>query len=101
MKRTREEVARANQMLRKLIHEGATLYFVLRSHSRDTLSRTQDVYVCDDCRMVWLSGYIAAAMGYSQNAEGALRMDEDGSELTNALSRKLFGDGQLLSRERL
>lgn len=80
--------------LREILKPGDTIPVIIRSVSRSGMSRTMDFYSPD---LSWLSGYIAAACGYSRTRDGALRVKGCGMDMAFSvvydLGRALWPDG--------
>lgn len=92
--------------LKAWLKPGATVYAVLRGHSRSGLSRTLEFYVVfnrEICRITWSVGRILD-LTYDERLE-ALRMKgcglDLGREIVERLGTALFDDSQALRYRRL
>lgn len=56
----------AKESLRNILSHGETVYCVLRNISKSGMSRTIDFYAIQSDAPIWLSGYMAAAMGWKR-----------------------------------
>lgn len=85
----------AIQHLRETLNPGDHLYTVLRSVSRSGMSRVIDVYVIQDNQPIYLSGWIASALGWTRTDSG-IRVSgcgmDAGFHLIHQLSYALFPD---------
>lgn len=82
--------AEAINRLREILKPGDTVFVIVRSVSRSGMSRTMDLYAGPD--LDYLSGYVAAALGYSRTREGAIWVKDKASAVVYDLGRALFGD---------
>lgn len=62
----------AKESLREILSHGDRVYCVLRSVSRSGMSRTIDFYAIKDNRPIWLSGHMAAALGWKRSKDRGL-----------------------------
>ena len=62
---TDQERDEARDTLRKLLPPGSTVYTVIRHVSASGMSRCIDLYVIQDNRPRWLSGYACKAAGFT------------------------------------
>jgi hypothetical protein len=91
----------ATAKLQELCPEGTTVYCIIRSVSRSGMSRRIDCYVVNSGELIWISGYMAYAMGLSlgKNHDG-LRVGGCGMNMCFALvydlARTLHKDGYKL-----
>lgn len=87
----------AKDSLREILNHGDRVYCVLRSVSRSGMSRTIDFYAIKDNQPIWLSGHMAAAMGWTRAKDrgiiiGGCGMDM-GFHAVYCLARTLWPDG--------
>jgi hypothetical protein len=93
---TRRDKTEAIEKLRKFLPPGSTLYTVLRHVSRSGMLRHIDAYTFVDGIKLYLSGYIATAVGYSRTHDGALKANgcgmDMGYEVMYNTARTIYGD---------
>lgn len=65
-KYTKEQTVEAITHLRKILKPGDTVYTLLRSVSRSGMSRTMDVYCIRKGELVYLTGWVAQALGMNR-----------------------------------
>lgn len=96
-----QERQEALERLKEIVHEGDTVYTVLRNVSRSGMSRNIDLYmfsVGDNGKLykVWLSYLVAKAMDYRQADDESIKVGGAGMDmgfhLVYTLSRTLFKD---------
>ena len=83
--------------LRDILSHGDTVHCVLRSVSRNGETRAIDFYVIKENRPIWLSGYMAAAMGWRSAKGSGLLMKGVGMDMgfhaVYCLASKLWPKG--------
>lgn len=67
--------------LRNVLKPGDRIYGIVRTVSRSGMSRTIDFYAFQDNDRVYLSGWIATALGYSRTDQGALKVQGAGMDM--------------------
>jgi hypothetical protein len=67
--------------LRAMLRPGDTVTTVLRSVARSGMSRHIDVYVISENQPFWLSGHVAAVLGYRQARDGSLIVSGAGMDV--------------------
>ena len=88
--------------LRAILHQGDTVYTVLRHVSRSGMYRAIDLYTIRDNQPVWLSGYAAYLLeGFDKKRDACKASGcgmDMGFHLVYNLSARLFdGDGYALN----
>lgn len=95
MRRSKEDVAHAMEMLKKFVKRGTKVYTVLRHVARSGMSRRIDLYVIHKGAPVYISGWAAIVLERTLSpkggiVEGGCGMDM-GFHLVHCLSYKLHG----------
>ena len=84
-------------MLRRMLSPGSRVYYTVRTVARSGMSRTIDFYTVHDGAIVYLSGYIANALGMRRNDQGAIVRTGCGTDLgfdtVYALGHALWPNG--------
>lgn len=81
-KEKRAEQAKAIEHLREMLKRGDTIYTVLRGVSSSGMSRRIDVYVIRDNQPMFLSGWAADVLGWSQDRKrGGIRVSGCGMDM--------------------
>lgn len=84
------------EKLRKFLPPGSTVYTVLRHVSRSGMMRHIDAYAFVDGVKLYLSGYIAQAVGYTRTHEGAIKSQgcgmDMGYEIMYNTARSIYGE---------
>ena len=87
----------AKDSLRDILQHGDSVYCVLRSYSRSGMSRTIDFYAIKNNQPVYLSGYMAVAMGWKNAKDRGLVISGAGMDMgfhaVYCLARTLWPDG--------
>ena len=87
---------------RRMIPPGTTVWCVVRSVSRSGMSRRIDCYVIQDGQLLYVSYYVANAIGWSVSDKGILSRGcgmDMGFHLVGTLSHSLYGnEGNLRAR---
>jgi hypothetical protein len=109
MKHTKESRSEAIAELKRTVHEGDTLYTVLRHVSRSGMMRHIDVLqIVNDpqygIQVYWLSRLAAKALGWGMDTrEEHVRVNGCGMDMgfhvVHSLSYALFGDGYKLAQK--
>ena len=71
----------AKESLRKILNHGDRVYCVLRSVSKSGMSRAIDFYAIKDNQPIWLSGHMAAAMGWKRSKDRGLTITGCGMDM--------------------
>jgi len=71
----------AKDDLRKILSHGDRIYCVLRHVSASGMSRTIDFYVIKENNPIWLSGYMAAAMGWKRAKDRGITISGCGMDM--------------------
>lgn len=92
---SKRDKAEAIETLQKLLPPGSTVYTILRHVSRSGMQRDIDLYRFEGGEKIYLSYYVANALGYSRANGGALKVPgcgmDMGFHLVNSLSYALHG----------
>jgi hypothetical protein len=78
-KRLYQEQAKDN--LLQILSHGDTVYCVLRKVSASGMSRTIDFYVIKENRPIWLSGYMAVALGWKRAKDRGITISGCGMDM--------------------
>lgn len=71
----------AKESLRNILQHGDSVYCVLRSVWGGGEKRAIDFYVIKDNRPIWLSGYMASAMGWKRAKDRGLVISGSGMDM--------------------
>lgn len=103
-KQKQAEQEEALETLRRYLPAGSKVLTIIRTVAKSGMSRTLDVYTLsrpqngEEPSMVYLSGWVAKALGWTRTKEGWVRVDgcgmDAGFHLTHCLSYGLHGPSQ-------
>lgn len=92
-----QDIKEAEEILRKWLKPGDTVFTVLRHVSSSGMTRRIDLYKFENNEPVYLSGYAAKVLGDRRHKDGGIVVGgcgmDMGFHLVYSLSRRLFPGG--------